>query len=238
MNHLNWHSAPDGGAGGSGLDVGVGGGVGGSSGSPNAKSLFTNDRFTDDNWKITEILIDKILEDCMGSALFQSVKNTLRGNKITLNFSDEEGASYNLSTKVLTLGVELESNQLFHELWHLYQTLQESAPSFQNSTMNQELEAHYAQYLYLSKKKWFSGSEHEKGYLYNSRGLATRGFMGYISRKGNLVNQQDNDVLQVYIETIAIPVFRKDGYPTEPYDATRSGKSVFSNLNTLTKNCN
>lgn len=64
IDHFKWHSAPDGGGGGGdgigfGIDV-TGGGGGSGSVTSNAESLFTNDRFTVDNWKITEKLIAKI----------------------------------------------------------------------------------------------------------------------------------------------------------------------------------
>ena len=43
----------------------------------------------------------------------------------------------------------MESNLLFHEMWHAYQAYQETPSSYVNSLLNLDIEAHYAQYIYI-----------------------------------------------------------------------------------------
>lgn len=46
--------------------------------------------------------------------------------------------------------MNVERNHLFHEMWHGYQAYQETAESFKKLQLNQEMEAFYAHYLYVS----------------------------------------------------------------------------------------
>lgn len=128
----------------SGGSTSVGGGTSGAEGaSTSASGIFSNDNFTNESWNMADYLLEDILDDCMGGALYNGIKEKLNGEKITLRFSENDGSSYNWNSKMLSLSVnQLESNVLFHEMFHLYQTLSESEQSFESSLMNREIEAH------------------------------------------------------------------------------------------------
>ena len=240
---LKWHSQPD--LPGSGGSIYIGGGSGGNTGTGglSARGIFTNSRFLEDDWKIAQELLDMIMDDCLGNSLITGIKNSFGDSKIKLQYTEEEGASYNLITNTLSIGIgNLESNQAFHELWHAYQVSRGTTASFGSSGLNQEIEAHYAQYVYLKGKSYYSGSVYEKRYTSSrSRGTAIANLDRYIDKKGNLLSSvEDYDILlDTYIEATIIPVFRMTpDYSSYPYDPNKSGISIFSNLKTLTKNCN
>ena len=89
----------------------------------------------------------------------------------------------------------------------------------------------------MSRKSWYDGSEYEGLYLDYKRGRVVYGLEEHVSRNGNLLNQEDEDLLNLYLEKTFIPTFREFGYSAYSYDINRSGIFNFSNLKTLTKNC-
>ena len=151
INNSNWNS----GGGGSG-DVWIGGGSSGGSGSSPgtpAGNIFKKEADQDSLlWVITENMTARIMEDCLGGDLYSQLKEKVKNNKINLEFDFGKGYSYNWEEHTLHIGLEeLEANNLLHEMFHVFQTTQEPISSFKSSMMNREIEAHYAQYLFLQR---------------------------------------------------------------------------------------
>lgn len=133
-----------------------------------------------------------------------------------------------------------ESNVFFHEMWHAYQAYQESESAYMNSLINQEIEAHYAQYLYLRKLPEYKGSKWENYYAKDLRMGTIADLSDYINEKGNLHSGINVDVFNFHILSVASIFETTKGYDDPnfyKYDETRSGLSNFSNLRTLTKDC-
>jgi len=130
-----------------------------------------------------------------------------------------------------------ESNVFFHEMWHAYQ---ESESAYMNSLINQEIEAHYAQYLYLRKLPEYKGSKWENYYAKDRRMGAIKNLSKYIDEKGNLHSGRNIEGFNFNIASVASIFETTNGYDDPSfykYDETRSGLSNFSNLRTLTKDC-
>lgn len=138
--------SPSGGGGGNG---GGNNGSGSSTIAPKASKLFRSMLLPAPDWKILEERINKIILDCMGGTLYNAL---IAKGKINIKFTSD-ASSYNPSTNTIYLNNKKESNQLFHEMWHAYQFSKTNVKDFNNSTINYEIEAHYAQYLYLKKLK-------------------------------------------------------------------------------------
>lgn len=101
-----------------------------------------------------------------------------------------------------------------------------------------EIEAHYAQYLYLQSLPEYSGSKWEDGYKHDSRLRGTAALRDYVDNKGSLKSGVHSTLLETFTEETLVPVFRKiDGYKNYSYDKTRIGLTNFSNLQELTVNC-
>ena len=67
--------------------AGGNGGIGGGSSSASASDIFSNDDFNDVSWNMVDYLLEDILNDCMGEALFNGIKEKLNGDKIKIRFS-------------------------------------------------------------------------------------------------------------------------------------------------------
>lgn len=234
-NPLNTGSAGGGGG-------GVGGGSQGSEitlpPSSKAEKIFN----TEDNEgikKILDFLLDEILDDCMGSNLYNSLRNQLGSNKIKISFVDgsEMFPSYNLDDHTLSLHISyLESNILFHEMWHVYQASKESKASFKSAMLNREIEAHFAQYLYLRKRpEWIM--KYSRIYNQNQRASSILNIDEYINEKGIPLDSDSELCLEGHLIGKVVPIFRNSGYAKYPFNSDDDAISNFSNLNTITKNC-
>lgn len=110
-------------------------------------------------------MLDKIMKDCMGKALYNGLKESLKGKTLVIQFNETQDGSFGSQGEGIgiSLGMQMESNQLFHEMMHAYRTFQETLSSYNGSTLNGEIEAWYAQYLYTSRLPEYVGSKWEKG---------------------------------------------------------------------------
>jgi hypothetical protein len=225
---------------------GGGGGNGGGNGSgtaPKAKTIFRNSSMTEANWQKLEQMIEKIMQDCMGEALYNGLVNSLNGKTFTIQFVNSAGSFFNSSdyngySVGILLSTSMESNQLYHEMLHAYQAYQETETSYRNSIINIEIEAFYAQYLYLSKLPEYKGSKWEKWYDQNPLFKSIKKLEDHIDRKGNLMPGVSSSSLDLYILNGPVAQFQQDNsYKYEKYDYSRSGLDSFKNIRTLTKNC-
>lgn len=246
------HGNPDGGGGDGGFDSGVdiggedgliggGGTTSGSSVAPKAKAIFRNSNMTTSTWKVVEDLLDKIIEDCMGENLYNGLKEKLNGKTLSIQFVDQAGSSFYFDgiTSSIKLSIQnLESNHLMHEMFHAFQAYQETFTSYQNATINLEIEAHYAQYLYLKSLPEYEGSKWEEKYIKYQRLRGIKNLDYYLEKNGKLKNSDTNDLLDVFLSITLKNLFTKDpNYSDYLYDSSRKGTSNFTNLQTLTINC-
>lgn len=220
-------------------DAGGGGSGNTISTAPLAQSIFRNSSMTEENWETVEKMIEKIKLNCMGDALYNGLKTLLAGKTIVIQFTNGVSSfSYDGTSAIISLNTSMESNQLFHEMWHAYQAYQETNNSFQNSLMNQEIEAHYAQYLYMKDLVEYSGSKWKKGYERNPRLNAVARLEHYINEKGQLKSGISGTDLNAYINYM-VGIFDIYGYNTDIYkfNSGRTSTENFSNLTTITKDC-
>lgn len=234
---------PGGWGGGGGIPGGGGSGSQPTNIAPRAKALFRNSSMTDTNWAVIENLLKKIMSDCMGEALYNGLKSALNGKTLTIKFTNKDYVAFvpNGGNSGIELGLTVvESNAFFHEMWHAYQAYHESESSYMNSLINQEIEAHYAQYLYVRQLPEYAGSKWENYYAKDMRMGAIKNLSKYIDKKGNLLPGRNIEDFNFNIQTVASVFEVTNGYDNPnfyKYDDTRSGLSNFSNLRTLTKNC-
>ena len=96
--------------------------------------------------------------------------------------------SYNWEEHTLHIGLEeLEANNLLHEMFHVFQTTQEPISSFKSSMMNREIEAHYAQYLFLQRSAEWTDKKQDK-YAKSQRLRATTSLTKYVNQQGHDYN--------------------------------------------------
>ncbi len=212
--------------------------------SPNSKitaqDLFRNSNMTDANWQVIDRMLDKITENCMGEALIDGLYEALDGATLSIQFTNNGGGfHFDGETAGISLGMSsVESNMLFHEMWHAYQAYQETESTFTDSMLNQEIEAHYAQYLYVSSLPEYADSKWEKKYIDDKRLRGTTRIEDFINNKGSLKSNTHIDLFDTYINETLVPIFHKTkGYENYSYDNNRSVITNFSNLKELTKEC-
>lgn len=233
----NWYPSGGGGGGGSSSGGGYRPSV-----APKAKAIFRNSSMTEANWKVIERMLNKIMEDCMGQALYNGLKSALDGKTLIVQFTDKDYSAFTIDgdNSGINLGTTVESNVLFHEMWHAYQAYHESSFSYRNSLINQDIEAHYAQYLYIRKLPEYVGSKWEKYYAKDRRLKSIKGLEKSVDDKGNLSPYVTTEQFEFNISMVASVFETTLGYDNEEvykYDGSRSGLSNFANLRTLTKGC-
>lgn len=213
----------------------------GSNNSPKAKKIFRNSNMTEANWKVLEKMLDKILADCMGEALYNGLANFLNGQTLTIQFSNGSDGLFsgNGATAGITLGSQMESNQLFHEMMHAYRAYQETLSSYKGSNMNGEIEAWYAQYLYTSRLPEYPGSKWEERDNTDPRRIAIKKLTNIVDHKGNIRSGKSVGELELEIANTVVPTFHENHYPADkyPFDYDRPGLENFMNLKKLTINC-
>lgn len=214
--------------------------VGGSSSSADtpAGNIFKKEADQDSLlWSITENMITRIMEDCLGDDLYNLLKEKVKNKKINLEFDFGKEYAYNWDKNTLRIGLEeLEANNLLHEMFHVFQTTQEPISSFKSSMMNKEIEAHYAQYLFLKRSvEWTE--QKEKQYLNSQRLRATTSLADYVNQQGQVMASY-LDFFNDYLSYHIVPSFRKEGYENYPFKEYPDITQIFPNIKLITKNCN
>lgn len=229
-----------GGSGGSGASSG--GSYTGSGSAPMAQAVFRNSNMTEQNWKVIEDMLEKIIKNCMGEHLYNSLKEKLNGNTLTIEFTFDKASSFyfNGESSGIKLSIEkMESNHLFHEMFHAYQAYQETQSSYVNSLLNMEIEAHYAQYLYLKKLPEFAGSNWSKQYAMDNRHEKIAMLENFLLPNGLLVLDVTEKDLNIQIDSVVTAFRRYPAYSEDSckYNVDRNGLSIFETLKYLTINC-
>lgn len=222
---------------------GGGGGGGGtplpSTNAPKASAIFRNQNMIAENWNVLENMIEKIIEICMGGQLYNGLKKALNGKKLTIQFTSGSGSSFGFdgSTSGITLSTQMESNHLFHEMWHAYQAYQETAETYKNSLLNLEIEAHYAQYLYLKSLPEFANSKWEAGYQRVERLIAVKNIDRFFGNEEKVYDDSES-FLDIYLQYSVGKIFKEEeAYKNCSFDESRFGFSNFKNLTQIIKDC-
>lgn len=234
-------SEDDSGSSGGGITGGGGSSTSGGGSTPLAKAIFRNSNMTDQNWGIIERMLEKITNDCMGQNLYNRLKAALNGGTLIIQFGTGDGSFGPIGQGYgITLNMKMESNQLFHEMMHAYRAYNETYSTYEESKLNGEIEAWYAQYLYVRKLPEYEGSQWEYRYMNMSVSRLIRKMEEYINHKGELTCQKTDVQLEEFIVKQLIPAYRKLGYDDfgYPYDLkNRAVLENFKNLNELTEGC-
>lgn len=209
--------------------------------SPKAKNIFRNSNMTETNWAALERMLDKIMADCMGEALYYGLAELLGDQTLSIQFNNGTGGSFGPQGESvgISLGGQMESNQLFHEMMHAYRAYQETLSSYNDSMLNGEIEAWYAQYLYTSRLPEYPGSKWEKRDNTDPRRRKIKDIAQIIDDKGNLHPGKSSWDLSLVIENEIVPTFHQNHYSADkyPFDYDRPGLENFTNLRKLTINC-
>lgn len=230
------------------IDDGIGNGGGGTGGNGSSSSgsgsaskaqkMFHNDKMTNDEWKAVENMIDSIMTDCMGENLYNALLNKLNGKTLAIEFTDASSFYFDGRISKIKLNAsKMESNHLFHEMWHAYQAYKETGDSFKKAELNLEIEAHFAQYLYLSNRHKFYGSKKHKVYVDDNRHRSIAELYWYVTPKGKLRDGFTLDIVNSHVEYIVNYFHETEEYDSCKFDENRMGLSIFENLNVLTKDC-
>ncbi len=223
------------GGGGSGSGVPVGGGR---DTTEKAQRIFENKNMIDNNWELLEDMIDKIEENCMGEALYNGLVEALDGKKIHIEFIPGRSSGFSAYEQTISIGMDyVQSNGLLHEMFHALQYYTKGKDKFNKSTLNCEIEAHYAQYLYLRSLPEFKGSYWEEMYEQFDYLLNISDLQFFLDQSIQPIN---NEMLNVQLELIIESFKETEGYSDEliyEYDPSQSGINNFSLLKNLVKNC-
>jgi len=203
---------------------------------PKATKIFRNTNLSLENWKILENMLNKIMNDCLGQSLYNGLTSSLKGGTLAIQFGSEYSFGY--GTGGITLGGN-ESNRLFHEMWHAYESYQETYDTYKSNLLNLEIEARYAQYLYVSSLPEYAGSSWEKVWTTNQGRKEIANLKDYIDSYGKLHSGKTESGLDSYLRNNVLPVFQNSGtsYASMNYNTNRTGSNNFKNLQTLSKNC-
>ena len=212
----------------------------GSGVAPKAQAIFRNSNMTEQNWNVIENMLEKIVESCMGQNLYNGLLEKMNGGTFIIQFKENANGAFGpIGEGVgITLGMQMESNQLFHEMMHAYRSYQETTNGYNSSTLNGEFEAWYAQYLYTSSLPEYKNSKWERRDNSDERRKVIKKLNSFIDKKGNLQPKKSSMDLEVEILEKVIPAFREtyteDKYP---YDYTREAIDNFKNIKKLTEGC-
>lgn len=203
---------------------------------PKASSLFEHPAMITQNWKVLEKMLDKITQDCMGGMLYSKLKSILNGNKIGISFRNGEEAGFNYANHQLSLPMgRVESNVLLHELFHALQYHVQQDSAFKKSYLNNEIEAHYAQYAYLKRLPEYKGSKWEEEMRYSKRGMG----MTYLDKQLSKYTSDLDPVLDTFIKCTLKSIFLVEKeYENYAFDESKEGIKNLSLFKELSKNCN
>lgn len=202
--------------------------------SPKASELFYNPDMSATYWRQLEILVEEIDDDCLGGALCTALKNILGGSTIPIHVMEAPAVRFSHYDPVvgITLSRDAQSFHLFYEMMHAY--LAHIQPL---NTLNCEIEALYAQHLYLNRQIGFNGSEWERRYNSGMIFESVQKLEEILDAKGQLKSGKTTaDVVQAVNKVVE--ALRKsikfNGYI---FDESKNGLENFNNLRILTSGC-
>lgn len=214
--------------------------VGGGNKAEKAKAIFKNENMSDETWENVEKMLDKIMQDCMGKNAYNTLKNIINSReieKINLQFKDQESSSFDVNgtNYTITLGLKSPSNHMFHEMIHALQILIQGTVKYHDREINNEIEAHYVQYLYVKDLPEYNTSNSKFAQMYNEtdRGIAIRDLNKLIKKA---TKTKTYEAVDSFIEEVVLDAFRKDeeyGKPNYDYDPDVKGANNFQTFNQI-----
>ena len=222
---------------------GGGGGYQPQSIAPKAKTIFRNSSMINENWRVIEKMLDKITQNCMGKGLYNGLVDILKGKTITIEFNSGTNGGFGKRNEDgsfgITLGKQMESNCLIHEMMHAFQSYRESTSSYNESTLNAEIETHFVQYLYLRSLKEYPKSKWETRDNTDPRRRSIKDINRFIDERGFLRGDATITSLKEKLKEAA-STFESNGYTAQRgfvFDSNRPILDNFKNLREITKNC-
>lgn len=231
---------PGNGGGGGGTDPGnPNPGGGNSSTAPNASKIYRNPNLTVTNWQNLERMTNEIRKDCMGSLLYSGLDNFLNGKALNLDVVmdrpsiagfDPVGGSITLNSYV--------SHTLFHETLHGYQAYGETLSSWGGATLNMEVEAWVAEYMYAVKQPEYQPGDPYYEYMEDSEvGTATKKICENLSSDGRLNGNCTESEFRNKTRALANALHKRPAYAGLQFDSNRSIQENLKNLQRLAKDC-
>ncbi len=212
---------------------------------PKAQKIFRNPNMTVANWEKLNKVLDKMMKDCLGEALYNALLGKLNGKTLFFNYTPSGYTGPNASGYFEVDGgritiEEMDDKTLFHEMFHAFQAYGETLETWNDSSLNQEIEAWFAQYRYISQSSGYgeSGDRWEKFYNKDEIGITVSGLNSFFDVNGDLVSGVTIGKVNNYLSQETLPAFRNHpGYANKAFDDTRSFSNNLKDFQELSKNC-
>ena len=197
---------------------------------------------TDAEWSIIERLFRDVDNNCVGRALVNTMMGLLDGTgRIEVRFDDAGHNRFSVQGGIIFLRTDVRADTFFHELFHSRQAFQETLETWgtvdNNHLLNLEMEARYAQYLFLRQTSWFAGSAVERAWRNDPSRESIMELTNYLSNQGNLLPGAAAD-LNTHITNRIMPALGAvRGHEQLRFDPSRVGIVNFNRIRGLTINC-
>ena len=205
---------------------------------PKAKAIFQNYDLNNYDWLLLERMLNQITLDSLGNNLYNSIRTNLNGSTLNFEFEESEGLNEPMiprtNANCVVLSSNSESSALLRELMYVYRAQNETLQSYLSAMLNGEIEALYAQYLYLCRQSELSRIEWES--IFGNEDIldAVIAIGNVLNDKGQLLRGKENaDIINAFTNMVEkLQVYPK--YQYYMYDASKSGLDNFNNLRSLT----
>jgi hypothetical protein len=196
-----------------------------------AKVLLKSQTMTETNWAALETMVEKIMSDCMGGTLYAELVSLLKGKQLNIEINTGGDSSFfDPNTDRIVLN-SLESNLLLHELFHVYQ--QYNGSSYYR--MNNEIEARYAQYSFISKlSEYKQGSKWYAWYSVDPVGVEIANMKDCISKNGDILNEAK---LKNALNGAKDALMNIDAYEDAAFNPNWSMANNFDSFKNLSSGC-
>ena len=198
---------------------------------------------TNQQWNIVERLFREVDNNCVGRALVDRLMGSLTGTgRIEVRFDDAGSNRFRVQGGIIFLHTDAAADTFFHELFHSLQAFGETLETWgtveRNPLLNLEMEARYAQYLFLRQTSWFAGSAVERAWERDPSRRTIMQLTNYLSSHGNLHNLSLAPDLNTHITNRIMPELRAvRGHEQLMFDPNRVGIVNFNRIRGLTINC-
>ena len=200
---------------------------------------------TDENEERLEELFDELLANCIGEALLKALNAVMPGShRLNIQFTNDPVASWSFSTSTITLWRDAQPDNFFHELFHAFQAYGETMATLgtiaNNPLLNLEMEARFAQYMFLRNTPRFYGSALHRVWLDDPSRRTVMELTDFLDHRGNFlpgvnIVQFDNRIRDVVMPALqAVPEHQNLNMR---YDPSRIGIANFRNFRRLTIKC-
>lgn len=201
------------------------------------KETFENyEQLSDTDKQRVDTMYKQITKDCVGQALLKKLSLLSDQNKLKISFTNDKGKFvFSGSKNTLTISRVSTTNEMFHELFHAYQSSKYTASDWNKRLGNLEVEAHLAQFLYIVSVK-----EPTKGWSYKNKKNARLGAIAnlskFVTKIGQPIKNQEEEAKKRLKKTFA--EFKDHSvYGTFAFVDKMTFDYNFPNLATLAKNC-